>query len=174
MAVEKRTIRSDIPGSDTYEQSIARSEGKRLIVGEGISLSGEIGACDHLVVEGYVQAALKGGKRMDIMPSGHVKGEITVEDAEISGHFEGVLKVRGRLVIRGSASVVGTVEYGSLRVEPGAAIVGTMTVQQAEAEAPVVNENRNDMIPRKVTTLFEGKSEQEAVENSRTKQVMAG
>ncbi|TNE31803.1 MAG: polymer-forming cytoskeletal protein [Alphaproteobacteria bacterium] len=173
MAVEKRTIRSDIPGSDTYEQSVARSEGKRLIVGEGISLSGEIGACEHLVVEGYVQAALRDGKRMDIMPSGHVKGEITVEDAEISGHFEGVLNVRGRLVIRGSATVIGTVEYGSLRVEPGAAIVGTMTVQQVEAEAPALNENQDNLIPRKVTTLFEGKNA-DAGEDCRVQQVMAG
>jgi len=173
MAVEKRTIRSDIPGSDTYEQSISRSEGNRLIVGEGISLSGEIGSCEHLIVEGYVQAALKGGKRMDIMPSGHVKGEIAVEDAEISGHFEGTLKVRGRLVIRSSASVIGTVEYGSLRVEPGAAIVGTMTVQHVEAAAPTASENQDNLIPRKVTTLFEGKGA-DAGEEYRAQQVMAG
>lgn len=120
-----------------------------------------------------MQAALKDGKRMDIMPSGHVKGEITVEEAEISGHFEGTLKVRGRLVIRGSASVIGTVEYGSLRVEPGAAIVGTMTVQHVEAEAPGVNDSQDNMIPRKVTTLFEGKGS-DAGEEYRAQQVMAG
>ncbi|TVQ84879.1 MAG: polymer-forming cytoskeletal protein [Micavibrio sp.] len=171
MAVEKRTIRSDIPGSDSYEQNMARRDGQRLVVGGGISLSGEIGACEHLVVEGYVQASLKSARRMDVMPTGHMKGDVEIDEAEISGHFEGTLKVRGTLVIRSGACVVGTIEYGSLRVEPGASIIGSLSVMAAVAEEKIKEtraaEQQNNAAAaqkqKNVTALFEEGNGEKAV-----------
>lgn len=158
MTVEKRTIRSDIPGSESYDQ-VGSGDMQKLTVGVGISLNGEITSCEHLVVEGEVKASLKDARRVDIMHSGQVKGEIQVENAEISGYFEGDLTVYGCLIIRASACVVGNVNYGSLRVEPGAKIIGTMSVLQADEMVVSQPEERVEHIQQdnrhSVTPLYE-------------------
>ena len=49
-------------------------DGRRLIVGREIRLSGEITACDTLVVEGRVEATLNESYRIEIADSGYFKG----------------------------------------------------------------------------------------------------
>jgi hypothetical protein len=52
--------------------------GKRLIVGEGIQMKGEITACDRLVVEGQVEVTLKATRMLEIKPTGHFTGSCEV------------------------------------------------------------------------------------------------
>ena len=135
MAVEKRTIRSDIPGGDSYMEQMSSQDEKKLTVGRGISLSGEITSCDHLVVEGYLEASIKNALRVDINPSGHFNGQIEVEDAEIYGYFEGDIIVRNRLIIHSGACVSGNLQYGALQVETGAVIIGNISMLKNENAA---------------------------------------
>ena len=70
-------------------------------MGQGISLSGEITACDRLVVDGSVQVTLNQTRAIEITESGRfTNGKAEVEEAEISGVYEGDLTVRNRLLIR--------------------------------------------------------------------------
>jgi cytoskeletal protein CcmA (bactofilin family) len=103
--------------------------GKRLIVGHGISLSGEITACDRLVVDGSVQVTLNQTRAIEITESGRfTNGKAEVEEAEISGVYEGDLTVRNRLLIRSTGQVKGTVRYGEIEVERGGRISGTISM----------------------------------------------
>ena len=68
--------------------------GKRLIVGQGIRLAGEITACDRLVVEGFCEVTLNETRALEIAASGRFIGGCEVEEAEISGVYEGELTVR--------------------------------------------------------------------------------
>src|SRR5512132_2248522 len=88
-----------------------RFGGKRLIVGEGIRLSGEISSCDRLVVEGEVEVTLNDTLALEIARSGRFTGGCEVEEADISGIYEGDLTVRKRLFVRGSGKLTGTVRY---------------------------------------------------------------
>ena len=120
------------PGSygtaPTYGQQSARTlDGRRLVVGEGISLSGEIESCDVLIVEGTIEAALKGAKTLDIAESGVFYGTVEIEEATIAGRFEGDLTVNGRLTIRASGSITGAISYKELAVEAGATLDGKVT-----------------------------------------------
>ncbi len=104
-------------------------EGKRLIVGRGISLSGEITACDRLVVEGSVQVTLNQTRAIEITESGRfMNGKAEVEEAEISGVYEGELTVRNRLLIRSTGRVTGKIRYGELEIERGGRISGEVEV----------------------------------------------
>ena len=78
-----------------------RYGGKRLIVGEGIRLSGEISSCDRLVVEGEVEVTLNNTLALEITANGRFTGGCEVEEADISGIYEGDLTVRKRLFVRG-------------------------------------------------------------------------
>jgi cytoskeletal protein CcmA (bactofilin family) len=102
--------------------------GKRLIVGQGIRLSGEISSCDRLVVEGAVEATLNDTRALEIAESGRFTGGCEVEEADISGVYEGDLTVRKRLFVRGSGKLTGTVRYGELELERGGQIAGNISV----------------------------------------------
>jgi len=101
-------------------------EGKRLIVGRDINMSGTIAACDLLHVEGRMEAHLLDGKLIEISESGVFIGKATVDLAEIAGHFEGELVVRDRLILRSTGKVSGTIRYALLEIELGGQITGTL------------------------------------------------
>jgi cytoskeletal protein CcmA (bactofilin family) len=106
--------------------------GKRLIVGEGIQLKGEITACERLIVEGQVEVTMNATRALEITPSGHFIGSCEVEDAEVSGVYEGDLSVRGRLTVRKGGRVVGKISYGELELERGGEIAGELSVRNRQ------------------------------------------
>lgn len=106
---------------------------RQLLVGREITLSGEITACDRLVVEGSVEANLKNCRDVEIAESGLFKGQCSIDDAEIRGRFEGTLTVKKRLFIRSTGKVTGTIRYGQIEIECGGQIAGD--VQQATGPA---------------------------------------
>jgi cytoskeletal protein CcmA (bactofilin family) len=103
-------------------------EGKKLIVGRDIMLSGKITSCDKLVVEGRVEADLSETRAIDISPEGVFKGNAEIESAEIAGRFEGTVTVRQRLFIRSTGKVIGTIRYGTVEIEAGGEISGDIQV----------------------------------------------
>lgn len=99
---------------------------RKLQVGRDITLNGEIGACDHLAIEGKVSATIKQLQQFDILDYGQFSGSVTTENADINGTFEGELTVTGRLWLRPNAVVNGTIKYAALQVEKGACLRGTI------------------------------------------------
>jgi len=102
----------------------ANTESKRLLVGRDISLSGEITACDILVVEGTVQATLEQSQMLEVTDSGTFRGKVQIEEAVIAGLFEGTLTAREKLTIKSTGRIIGTVRFGQLEVELGGMIKG--------------------------------------------------
>lgn len=129
----------DIPGAQRTE-SIGDAQGKKLIVGREISLSGEISACDTLVVEGTVEASLSDSRTIEIAETGIFRGQIEINVAEISGQFEGSLTARTRLIIRSKGSVEGKIRYAELEVERGGRIAGDIQrIADSDLPEPSVN-----------------------------------
>lgn len=126
----------EIPGTPPKRVSPTGTEGnaapatemRKLIVGRDISLSGEIAACDVLVVEGTVEAKLRDGRVIEIADTGLFKGSVEIDDADIGGRFEGDITVRGTLKVRGTGKITGTIRYGTLEVENGGQLSGTIEV----------------------------------------------
>lgn len=100
---------------------------RRLVIGHGITMSGEIESCDLLVVEGTVEAALKGASILEISETGMFYGTVEINEATIAGKFEGDLTVNGRLTVRSTGSITGAIAYKELAVEAGATIDGKIT-----------------------------------------------
>ncbi len=135
----------NIPGVPRPEGMPGGGEGRRLIVGREICLSGEITACDTLVVEGQVEATLNESHRIEIAESGVFKGKVDIDVAEIKGRFEGELTARERLIIRKSGRVSGRIRYAELEIERGGRIEGAIEVvaKPEAAESPVGNETED-------------------------------
>ena len=128
----KRVV--NIPGPSRPERLPGGpGDGRRLLVGRKICLSGEITACDTLVVEGHVEANLNESHRIEISETGYFKGKVDIAVAEIKGHFEGELIARERLIIRKSGRVTGKVSYTAIEIERGGEISGDIELIGAEA-----------------------------------------
>jgi len=120
--------------ASTPSANYDRDTGRKLVVGQGINMSGEIDSCDHLIVEGTVEAALKGAQILDIYENGTFFGTVEIQEATIAGKFEGDLIVHGRLTLRSSAEVSGTLAYGELSVEAGAQMQGMIRPTSSVAD----------------------------------------
>ena len=105
-----------------------RDDGKMLVVGREIVLSGEINSCDRLVVEGKVEATMKDCLEIEIAETGTFKGQVEFDRADISGIFEGELTAREHLVVRATGRITGTVRFGELEIERGGQIIGDVQV----------------------------------------------
>lgn len=115
--------------------NLSSPEGKKLIVGREIQLSGNISACDKLVVEGRVEAELEDCRQIEIASTGTFKGSAAIDMAEISGHFEGTLTARDILIVRSTGRITGTVRFGKLEIERGGEVVGDIGLFESAADA---------------------------------------
>ncbi|NQV60828.1 MAG: polymer-forming cytoskeletal protein [Alphaproteobacteria bacterium] len=126
----------ELPGSPLRgaQPTEAGDSGKKLVVGRDIVLNGQITACDQLVVQGRVEAALENSQSIEISETGYFKGSAVIQEATISGHFEGNLTVRGELTVTSKGRIEGDVRYGRLCVESGGQIIGTVEALSAGGE----------------------------------------
>src|SRR4051794_465588 len=129
----ERSIAAPRPVASTPTEATA---GSKLIVGPDIKLKGvEITDCDTLVVEGRVEASMD-SRVVQIAQSGVFTGTATMDYAEIWGSFEGSLTVRKQLVIHASGRVRGDIRYGTVRIEEGGELAGTVsTISGAHSTA---------------------------------------
>lgn len=115
-------------------------ERRTLVVGRGISVQGTITDAERLVVEGTVEASSLNAAELQIAQGGVLKGQVEVEDAEISGLMDGILTVKGSLVLRGSGQVIGEARCRRLQVEDGGQLSGKISmITDAAATAPHVS-----------------------------------
>lgn len=127
---------ADIPGTARRPERPRTgndSDGRRLTVGRDICLTGEISSCDKLVVEGRVDAKLHGARVIEVSSSGFFRGAAEVDEADISGLFEGDLVARSRLIIRSGGKIIGAVRYGKIVIEAGGQVVGNMEAMEQKA-----------------------------------------
>ena len=104
------------------------TDSRRMFVGRDIMMSGEISTCDQLLVEGTVEARLRESRHLEVTDTGSFKGAAEVDEADISGRFEGELIVHGRLKVRSSGRIDGRIQYGELEVESGGQLIGDIHV----------------------------------------------
>jgi cytoskeletal protein CcmA (bactofilin family) len=102
----------------------AAHERRTLVVGRGISVQGMVQDAERLVVEGQMEASMIHAHELAVTSGGVFKGEIEVEDAEISGTIDGTVTARGNLVVRATGVVLGTARCRRLQVEDGGQITG--------------------------------------------------
>lgn len=122
-------------GSTASAAAAADPKSRRLVIGQGITMSGEIESCDLLIVEGTVEASLKGASILEISEAGMFYGTVEINEATIAGKFEGDLTVNGRLTVRSTGTITGAIAYKELAVEAGATIDGKITPLGAKGDS---------------------------------------
>jgi cytoskeletal protein CcmA (bactofilin family) len=118
-----------------------RPEPRTLVIGPGITLYGVISNTERLVVEGAVEVASMSVVELRIAQGGMLKGRLDAENAEIHGVMDGVLMVKGSLVVRATGQIIGEARCRRLQVDDGGQLCGTIS-SIGDAEGP-----RRDRLP---------------------------
>lgn len=114
----------DIPGTRPADSTSVGE--KTLTVGREITLSGQISECDHLIVEGNVQANLDRATSLSISAGGEFRGTVDVQEAHIHGLFEGDLTAHRKVSISSTGRLIGSLKTAALSVEEGAYLKGAL------------------------------------------------
>ena len=106
---------------------LSSRENRTLTVGRSIKLRGEIAACDHLIVEGEVDAETAAATKLEISRDGILRGNAKVESASVSGSFDGEIEVKGLLFVEAGGKISGKITCGELEVRRGGRVEGALT-----------------------------------------------
>ncbi|NVK18759.1 MAG: polymer-forming cytoskeletal protein [Methylocystaceae bacterium] len=134
----------DIPGATPRRGDQRTPQDPRtLTVGREISLRGEITACETLVVEGQVDAKISDARILEVAEGGVYTGSAHVEEAFISGAFDGELYAYKTLTVKSGGRVKGDVRYGRIVIEEGGEIAGSMSTLTPDEIAQSRNQDSN-------------------------------
>lgn len=101
------------------------------VIGENITIEGNIHGNEHLVIEG----SMKGNIEMDkynfaVGPKGRVEGEIHAQNVKISGQMIGNIMTKGKVEITKEADFMGDIRAKGISVEDGAYFKGSIELAQ--------------------------------------------
>ena len=76
----------------------------KVLIGNGVSITGEIKKADEVQIDGEADVTMK-TDNLVVGPTGHCKGNIETQNADIWGTFDGDIKAYGTLTIQEEGKV---------------------------------------------------------------------
>ncbi|UZH56610.1 polymer-forming cytoskeletal protein [Salinimicrobium tongyeongense] len=98
-------------------------------ISQGTKITGDIEAKGCFRIDGCVEGKVTTPGKVVIGKAGSVTGELSCENADIEGNFNGKLKISGTLSLRSTAVIEGEAVVARLAVEPGATFNATCTMR---------------------------------------------
>jgi cytoskeletal protein CcmA (bactofilin family) len=99
----------------------ASAPGQKTVIGEHISIKGDIKGKEDLVIQGKVQGGIElPDCHLTIGTKGQVEAEIQAANVTISGHLVGNIQASGKVQITKEADFRGAISSKSISVEDGA------------------------------------------------------
>lgn len=96
------------------------------IIGPGMKVVGDCHTDGTIRVEGTVEGSVNAAKAVVIGKQGIVRGNVSTQDAVISGRVEGSLVAESRLELQATCHIEGEVRTRRMQLEEGAVLNGTV------------------------------------------------
>jgi cytoskeletal protein CcmA (bactofilin family) len=104
---------------------------EQTVIGEKISIEGDIRGDEHLVIEGSMKGKIELEKHnFTIGSKGRVEGEIYAQNVKVSGQLIGNIKIQGKVEITKEADFIGDIRAKSISVEDGAYFKGSIELDK--------------------------------------------
>ena len=115
-----------VDGSNLSRDALTSSKSENTtIIGEKISIEGDILAEENLTIEGVMKGNVKIEKHsFGVGSKGRVEGEIRANNVLISGLFHGKVNATGKAEITKNADFYGAIKADSIAIEEGAFFKG--------------------------------------------------
>lgn len=133
---------------------------KVAMIGQGISISGDIKADSSLKIEGKVEGrAVQCAQEVEIADSGHVTASITANVVKVSGVVAGDISGNEKVLISKTGRVQGNIVAPRVQLEDGALFRGSIDMTPAEpaaAEKPAAVKKTAAVAPTKENKAASG------------------
>jgi cytoskeletal protein CcmA (bactofilin family) len=94
------------------------------IIGNGTDINGNIKTNGDLRIDGFIKGTIQASGKVVVGSTGKVEGEISCQNADISGDVKAHIKVSELLSLKATATVSGDIFTNKLAIEPGAVFTG--------------------------------------------------
>ena len=119
---DKKNESSTIDSASVFRPAKGSS---KVIIGEGVTLKGEITNANEVQIDGIADVVLK-TDNLTVGSTGNLKGSIETENADIWGKIDGDVKVSNTLTIQELGSASGKIEYAKMQIKLGGEITGDL------------------------------------------------
>ena len=96
------------------------------IIGPGMKIVGNCETDGTIRIEGTVEGSVRAGKAVVVGKDGLVSGDITTQDAVVSGTVIGTLVAESRLELQATCRIEGDIRARRMQLEEGAILNGTV------------------------------------------------
>jgi len=103
----------------------------KMVIGSGTSFKGSDINTDYIEVYGKVETSVK-SKIIFVGSTAEIIGSVSCDQIEIHGSVSGAIQVNGKVTIKKSATIIGTLRYKSVSVEEGANIFSDLHCTNAD------------------------------------------
>lgn len=106
-------------------------EAEQTVIGEKITIEGNIRGEEHLVIDGAMKGVIELKKNnLSIGTKGRFEGEIRALNVSISGEMNGNIETQGKVQITKEADFTGEIKAKTISVEDGAYFKGVIELQR--------------------------------------------
>ena len=109
------------------------SGGRQAIIGESITIEGELKGSEDLTIQGNVEGSVNlNDHAVTVGPDGKVEADIVARVITVEGHVVGDLDADDQIVLRGSARVEGDLSAPRVNLEDGSYFRGAVDMGDKE------------------------------------------
>jgi len=98
------------------------------LIGTGTTIEGDIKSNGDVRIDGNLVGTISTKGKLVIGPTGNIDGEVTCQNADVSGSIKGKLTVHELLSLKGSSKITGDIITNKLSIEPGANFSGSCSM----------------------------------------------
>jgi hypothetical protein len=98
------------------------------IIGSGTSIEGDVVSGGDIRIDGNLKGTIRTRGKLVVGPTGTIDGEVTCQNADVSGSIRGKVSVTELLSLKSSAKINGEITTGKLAIEPGADFSGSCSM----------------------------------------------
>lgn len=118
------------------------------MIGKGTSIKGDIRSDGDFRVDGTLTGSIQSNGKIVVGVSGSIEGDITCQNADISGQVKATIRVKELLSLKETSRFLGDIYTNKLAIEPGAKFTGTCNMQEENARPVQPEIKPNESIAR--------------------------
>ena len=103
----------------------------KMVIGSGTSFKGSDINTDYIEIYGKVETSVR-SKVIFVGSSAEIIGPVSCDQIEIHGSVSGAIEANGKVIIKKTATVVGTLRYQSVSVDEGASVYSDFHCTKAD------------------------------------------
>ena len=98
------------------------------MIGSGTVITGDVISKSDIRVDGILKGSIKTEGKVVLGKDGVIEGDITCQDADVSGSVKAKITVSQLLSLKSTAKLNGDIVTNKLSIEPGAAFTGSCSM----------------------------------------------